>query len=250
MGRTLFLIPLLLATTAFGVVKPSGNDPQVAAAQQLLARAQLYAGEITGELDRPTEAALRQFQMLRNLPVTGRMDDDTVAQLHLPPRDVILADREFLENSAPMPPPPAPVAAPPAAPNPTATPAPPGEIRQKSVQTFLNFYLKAASYKKARPELTYFAGSVDYFDHGWLTHEQLETELSRDRSQRFALVTVDEVTPLGGAPNKVAIRFTVRVTPLTRQGRKKPVSNVEKREATLERAPEGTLKLTSIKKTE
>lgn len=245
-----------MATAALGALgavngdapAPSGaGDPQIAAAQLLLQKALLYTGEITGELDRQTEIALRHFQMLRNLPVTGKMDEKTVAQLHLPPKDLILADREFLENSPPPPPeePLTPPAPPPAAQEKEA----PREIRPKSVQTFLNFYLKAASYRKAKPELTYYAGSVDYFDQGTITQEQLENELSRDRSRRFTLVTLDEVIPLDD-PHRVAIRFTIRITPLTRHGRQKPASNVEKREATLERAPEGALKLTSIRKTE
>jgi len=267
MGRKFFFIPLLIAAAALGALEArgvvetgpvlraagpttGGGDPQIAAAQQLLQRAQLYTGEITGELDRKTEMALRHFQMLRNLPVTGKMDEGTVAQLHLPPKDLILADREFLENAPPPVPDPTPAGQQlPPGPSPVATPEKKVEIPPKSVQTFLNYYLKAASYRKAKPELTYFAGTVDYFDQGTITQEQLESELSRDRSRRFTLVAVDEVTPLA-QPNRVAIRFTVRITPLTRHGRQRPASNVEKREATLERAPEGTLKLTSIRKTE
>ncbi len=111
----------------------AGGDPTIAAAQTFLRAERLYPGEITGARDRETEAAIRRFQMLRRLRVTGMLDGPTRAGMRLPaaaPTPSLPwigssaqaeADRRFLEHleqAAPSPP------SPPAAPAPVAEASP------------------------------------------------------------------------------------------------------------------------------
>jgi len=53
----------------------------IVAAQQGLSRAKLYHGTPTGTLDQPTMNAIREFQRLHGLPVTGELSEALLAQL-------------------------------------------------------------------------------------------------------------------------------------------------------------------------
>ena len=55
---------------------------QVTEAQQGLAKAGFYKGKINGKYDRSTRNAIRAYQKAKNLPVTGRLDNDLLTQLH------------------------------------------------------------------------------------------------------------------------------------------------------------------------
>jgi hypothetical protein len=51
--------------------------------QSILAQAGYYSGELTGEWDEKTIEALRKFQAANNIPVTGKLDPETIRKLGL-----------------------------------------------------------------------------------------------------------------------------------------------------------------------
>ena len=73
-----------LSTTATGLMKPEGPMR----IQKKLADLGYYKGEVTGELDEETAAALRKFQGDHDLARTGAPDRETVKQLGLSEADV------------------------------------------------------------------------------------------------------------------------------------------------------------------
>ena len=58
-------------------------DPQIAAVQRALKSHVLYPGEITGEIDDATAAAITRFQARRGLEVTGELNEETLRALGL-----------------------------------------------------------------------------------------------------------------------------------------------------------------------
>lgn len=113
--------------TALGVALLLAAVPELLAAegpisatQEALKREALYEGEPTGVLDAPTRAALRRFQILHALPVSGEIDTPTLQALEkratpavvpapvevpapsapeapAPPPEVVEGDRQFLK---------------------------------------------------------------------------------------------------------------------------------------------------------
>lgn len=239
-------------------------DPSVASAQAVLRERSLYPGEITGVFDRETQAAIRRFQIVRGLRVTGSLDSKTLLALNLRealPQAVMEADRQFLHKLPPLP-----VAE--RAPfaevgEPTAAPT---VISPETVKAFLKAWLKAASQEDPLPELTYFADFVDYFDRGQVTHEWLDKELHRTHAQQprehLDLTGIDAVSPAGR--DAVAVRFGVRVGHSDRsslevsrgsgrqkgkgRGRREAGEAVQKWEATVVRLPDGGLRLIALRK--
>ena len=58
-------------------------DPKIAAVQQALKSHVLYLGEVTGEIDNATAAAITRFQARRGLEVTGELNEETLRALGL-----------------------------------------------------------------------------------------------------------------------------------------------------------------------
>src|SRR5436190_18763308 len=56
-------------------------DPMVQNAQQALKDQGFYYGEITGEKDTDTTAAIRRYQIRNGLQITGDLNDETVKSL-------------------------------------------------------------------------------------------------------------------------------------------------------------------------
>lgn len=76
----------LLAGTPYEKAPPDVQRKVVISAQIGLARRGLYQGEIDGVFGPPMEFSLRAYQARTRLPVTGRLDLETLAALRLLPR--------------------------------------------------------------------------------------------------------------------------------------------------------------------
>jgi peptidoglycan hydrolase-like protein with peptidoglycan-binding domain len=76
----------LLAGTPYEAAPPDVQRNVVVSAQIVLARGGLYRGEIDGIYGPAMELSLRAYQARTRLPVTGRLDLDTLAALRLLPR--------------------------------------------------------------------------------------------------------------------------------------------------------------------
>lgn len=75
----------LFAGTPYGNAPPEVQRNVVASAQRILARRDLYRGEIDGVFGPNMEFSLRAYQSRVGLPVTGRLDLETLAGLELLP---------------------------------------------------------------------------------------------------------------------------------------------------------------------
>src|SRR5713226_4537346 len=78
--RTKIAILLLIGWTA-----PIHADQTIANAQQVLKDQGFYYGEITGEKNADTTAAIRRYQIRNGLPITGELNDETLRSLRSAP---------------------------------------------------------------------------------------------------------------------------------------------------------------------
>lgn len=76
----------LLAGTPYAAAPPEVQHNVVVSAQIALARRGLYRGEIDGAYGSAMELSLRAYQARTRLPITGRLDLETLAALRLLPR--------------------------------------------------------------------------------------------------------------------------------------------------------------------
>jgi peptidoglycan hydrolase-like protein with peptidoglycan-binding domain len=76
----------LLAGTPYAAAPPDVQHNVVVSAQIALARRGLYRGEIDGAYGSAMELSLRAYQARTRLPITGRLDLETLAALRLLPR--------------------------------------------------------------------------------------------------------------------------------------------------------------------
>jgi peptidoglycan hydrolase-like protein with peptidoglycan-binding domain len=79
MKRKILVTALLLQMVCFS----AWADPAISSAQQKLKDAGFYYGEITGEKDADTTAAIRRYQIRNGLRITGEMDAETRKSLGL-----------------------------------------------------------------------------------------------------------------------------------------------------------------------
>jgi peptidoglycan hydrolase-like protein with peptidoglycan-binding domain len=76
----------VLARTPFEAAPPEVQRNVIVSAQIALARRGLYQGEVNGIYGPAMELSLRAYQALAKLPVTGRLDLQTLAALRLLPK--------------------------------------------------------------------------------------------------------------------------------------------------------------------
>ncbi|MGH8101533.1 MAG: peptidoglycan-binding domain-containing protein [Chthoniobacterales bacterium] len=81
----------LFAGTPYETAPAPVQRDLIASAQSVLARQDLYRGEIDGAFGPNTEFSIRAYQARTGLPVTGRLDLETLAALNLLPGP----DRQF-----------------------------------------------------------------------------------------------------------------------------------------------------------
>ena len=95
----------VLAWNFLPVARAVEEEP-VAAVQAFLRQERLYVGPVNGILDGPTMAGVRRYQILRGLRASGRLDDETLRRMLVPPAPVAElteADRQLLSDLARMP---------------------------------------------------------------------------------------------------------------------------------------------------
>ena len=87
MCSVLWLCPIMVEAGTTGGERP--EQPQritkenIKLLQERLTGEGVYAGPVDGELNAPTEAALRAYQQKHGLPVSGAADEATLKQLQL-----------------------------------------------------------------------------------------------------------------------------------------------------------------------
>ena len=70
-----------LALSFSAVAQDTAAETTVKLAQEQLHILGFYTGRIDGDLSGDAQAALTQFQLSRNIPASGALDDETIAEL-------------------------------------------------------------------------------------------------------------------------------------------------------------------------
>jgi peptidoglycan hydrolase-like protein with peptidoglycan-binding domain len=96
----------VFADTPFQTAPPAVQRNVIVSAQIFLARYGLYREQIDGIYGPAMELSLRAYQALARLPVTGRLDLETLAALRLLPRPRQQFSNPYRQRMRPMPGPP------------------------------------------------------------------------------------------------------------------------------------------------
>jgi hypothetical protein len=190
---TVYLCFILIG--ASGLVRA---DEKIRQAQEELRKRNLYFGNVDGQESPELSGALRRYQTRKGFAVSGSVDDETAASLHivtaaatdrsLPDLPVLRSDaardltdqqRVALEqvadenlDSAPSPIPPA------------EPPGPGQDLTPERINKYVTDYLRDAESNEVAPQISYFAYPVDYFDHG-LVNEQFVLKDVRNYLKRW-----------------------------------------------------------------
>jgi Putative peptidoglycan binding domain len=156
-------------------------DPQIAAVQRALKSQVLYLGEVTGEIDNATAAAITRFQARRGLEVTGELNEETLRALGLdvaPPspaatterpepwRALREQDKEFLKqlDSA----------------EPTQTEGQAlGADLLDQVRDFVAGFVVVGIDENVEAELQFYAPKASYYDSGVVTKDFIRSDIRR-----------------------------------------------------------------------
>jgi hypothetical protein len=155
-------------------------DEKIRQAQEELRKRNLYFGNVDGQESPELSGALRRYQTRKGFAVTGGVDDETAASLHiltsaapaesLPDLPVLRSDaareltapqRIALERAAEENIDSAPSPFPPAEP-----PGPGQDLTPERVNKFVADYLRDAETNEVAAQVKCFTYPVEYFDHG------------------------------------------------------------------------------------
>jgi peptidoglycan hydrolase-like protein with peptidoglycan-binding domain len=179
--KTFSLLTLLM----FWFFETVSADPKIAAVQQALKSHVLYLGEVTGEIDNATAAAITRFQARRGLEVTGELNEETLQALGLdgaPPVSTATAegssarpepwralreqDREFLKelNSA----------------QPTQTEEQTSQADlSEQIRDFIAGFVVVGIDENVEAELQFYAPQANYYDSGVVTKDFIRRDIRR-----------------------------------------------------------------------
>ena len=171
-------------------------DPKIAAVQQALKSHVLYLGEVTGEVDNATAAAITRFQARRGLEVTGELNEETLQALGLdsaPPapattsessatrpepwRELRQQDKEFLKelNSAH---PPTTQPTQPTQPTQTDGQALQADLLEQ-IRDFIAGFVVVGIDENVEAELQFYAPKANYYDSGVVTRDFIGRDIRR-----------------------------------------------------------------------
>jgi len=162
---------------------PLYADEKVRQVQEELRKRNLYFGNVDGQVTPELTGAVKRYQTRKGFEVTGIVDPETSASLHIPTaitaskpqpdwpnlpilrsdsaRSLPEPQRIALEKEAELNPDPSPTPPPPA-----ESPAPAQDLTPDRVKKFVEDYLRDAETADVPAQVRYFAFPVQYFDHG------------------------------------------------------------------------------------
>ena len=156
-------------------------DAQIAAVQRALKSHVLYLGDVTGEIDDATAAAITRFQARRGLEVTGELNDETLRALGLdvaPPspaatterpepwRALREQDKEFLKQLDS------------AEPTQTEGQALDADLLDQ-VRDFVAGFVVAGIDENVEAELQFYAPKASYYDSGVVNKDFIRSDIRR-----------------------------------------------------------------------
>jgi peptidoglycan hydrolase-like protein with peptidoglycan-binding domain len=149
--RTIVLVALLLV----GATASLRADEGIRQVQEELRKRNLYFGDIDGQSTPELIGALKRYQQRKGFKVTGTVDGDTAASLHVQ-STVASTDKDPSERAdLPIDPEP-----------PAEAPAPSQDISPDRVNKFVEAYLRDAETNDIYLQAWFYAFPVQYFEHG------------------------------------------------------------------------------------
>lgn len=237
---------------SLGAVSSLRADENVRALQSRLKAGGFYFGEVNGNYDSDTAAAVTRYQIRNGLQITGKLDGPTshalgvaAAQPKVPTpkfgEDVwrylrksdqasiqrLLAEEAKAKKPSKAPPastnPPPPAEGPPPAPTTTV----PANVDRNRLKDYVGAFVLAGLDPQVGAETEFFADRVDYFGERGVTREKIRQDLERYNNrwpQRgFWLVGELDVSPMN---DKLKVTFPLRYE--LRNGPKKSAGKVLK----------------------
>lgn len=148
-------------------------DDTIRQVQEELRKRNLYFGNIDGESTPEVISSLKRYQKRKGFAVTGAVDAQTAASLHVPltasalqaeptadmsqvPSTVALSDKEASELDLPADPEP-----------PAESPPPPQALSQDRVNKFVETYLRDGETNDVFLQAWFYQYPVQYFHYGW-----------------------------------------------------------------------------------
>jgi peptidoglycan hydrolase-like protein with peptidoglycan-binding domain len=179
--KTFSLLTLLMLCFFGGL----NADPKIAAVQQALKSHVLFLGEVTGEIDNATAAAITRFQARRGFEVTGELNEETLKALGLdgaPPvsaatsepsstrpepwRELREQDKEFLKEL-----------------NSAQQPQTDGQALEadslEQIRDFIAGFVVVGIDENVEAELQFYAPKANYYDSGVVTKDFIRRDIRR-----------------------------------------------------------------------
>jgi peptidoglycan hydrolase-like protein with peptidoglycan-binding domain len=219
-----FALLLLAALVWFPVAAP-GADESIRAAQGRLKDGGFYFGELNGRYDSETSAAVSRYQIRHGLPISGKLDSETMKSLGITAaplhpavsgpnsdtwRRLRKTDPQFLQKLKPA-----------ASSSAARVQAPAaGEPNYSSVlvlsperlRDYVGAFVLAGLDPQVGAELEFFADRVRYYNQGTLEREKIRRDLERYNQRwperRFWLDGEVKVEPQ--ADSRLAVTFPLR----------------------------------------
>jgi Putative peptidoglycan binding domain len=175
-----FWLLLLLVLSAIGSLRAAS---QIAAVQEMLKARGFYYGEINGEKNNETAAAITRFQVRSGIEVTGELNEETLRSLGFEPsqpvepdaedqsrprveawRALREQDRKFLEQIT----------------SPQATAGEREQILEATqIQDFVAGFVVAGISEDVEAELQFYAEKADYYDSGLVSKDFIRRDILR-----------------------------------------------------------------------
>jgi peptidoglycan hydrolase-like protein with peptidoglycan-binding domain len=255
MMKRFFLCLVAVSLAAAGSLRA---DENVRALQSRLKAGGFYFGEVNGNYDSDTAAAVTRYQIRNGLQITGNLDPQTSHALGVAATQPKIPTPKFGEDvwrylrksdqasiqrllaegtkakkpskappASTNPPPPAEPPPPAAGPPPAATTTAPANYDRDRLKDYVAAFVLAGLDPQVGAETEFFADRVDYFGERGVTREKIRQDLQRYNNrwpQRgFTLAGELEVSPLN---EKLKVTFPLRYE--LRNGPKKSAGKVLK----------------------
>jgi peptidoglycan hydrolase-like protein with peptidoglycan-binding domain len=208
-------------------------DETVRQVQEELRKRNLYFGDIDGQNTPAVTSAVKRYQKRKGFAVTGTVDPDTAASLHMQataassnvgptvssqvPSTASLTEKGPSGLDLPQDPEP-----------PAESPAPSQDITQDRVNKFVEAYLRDAETNDIYLQAWFYAFPVDYFHHGSLDQRSLIKDLHyhvKDWPERKYTLTAPPSFVASGNEGEINIEFSIAYT---RRNKKRSTSGKAK----------------------
>lgn len=196
-----------------------GADETVRQVQEELRKRNLYFGNIDGQSTPEVISSLKRYQKRKGFPVTGTIDADTAASLHVPltASSLEAAPRAALSqvqsSSATVTDKEPPVLDLPADPEPPAESPPPAQdISQDRVNKFVETYLRDGETNDVFLQAWFYQFPVQYFDYGLKDQKFVVQDIRyhvKDWPERKYALLAPPTFTAAGKEGEITVEFSI-----------------------------------------